>query len=75
MFDIQKNDKDTPYNVEGKLSEVRGELQYWGLKNKNGEWMRFGNGAIFWTTSYRVATEQLKAGTIGGENEFEIAEF
>ncbi len=58
-----------------KNNSNKGKLQYWGLKNKNGEWMRFGNGAIFWTPSSQIANEQLKAGTIDGKIEFEIAEF
>lgn len=51
------------------------ELKYYGIKNKKtDEWIRFGNGEIFWTTSYVVAQAQLKIGTVTN-GEWEIAEF
>lgn len=51
------------------------KLKQYGIKNKKiNEWIRFGNGAIFWTTSAIIAQEQMKIGT-ATQGDLEITEF
>jgi hypothetical protein len=49
---------------------------HYGIKNQTtGAWLRFDNGAIFWTTSHEVAYQQCLACGFDGASGWVIAPF